>query len=469
MTLTSTVLREAVIYQYVFLAASLEASGGRKRPPDANALSYLERVLDWQDRWLHRAPPDGCPRPALAALDDADAELWLYPPNGEVDWIAASDRKRAGFTVARLTGGAILLQQGIGQPEEALPGVWDELRTGLWAPDQVLRESAHFLGCAVCYGGRVSDEEEARRQAEVVLCVRGSNQAVPVRCVPLSFGGWLCDRPGLRDTLALFYPDDPEAENAAGTYFNTIFPALLLYPYKVTHEYEREYEGNLRKRLEHQERILARVLAETRAPSNDLTRLEGQLKELAEAHGAFASDLASFQRLQQSVAVNAANLEEVFATHVLPRSGFLAARQARVTKDVRQMEADDRLYRAATTEADVSLRAIQVQAELERARVEREENDLTEKRNALLSFGSFIATILGTLIGVSNLVSDETGRALVNWWYGKPAEAVPSQFAVFIARLLLTVVIGASVCVPVLVYWYRSLQKAGKRSGPAPG
>jgi hypothetical protein len=298
---------------------------------------------------------------------------------------------------------------------------WNHLRSALEPVPPVLRQCRFFWGLLVCYGGRVADEKEALAAANAALAVGQSGRSGHVRCARLGAGLWLCDRLGLPDTVALFYADDDDAEARASEYFNDVIPTAAIYLKKIAYLYGKGYQSIGREQLRSLEDHLAKALAQARRAEPDpdkkanAEQAEEQLRHVAQTYGDFAAALALFKELQNTVAVNAANLKELLDKYGLPHEGPPAAWRAVVDRAAEQLAADDRYFEARTREAEITLRVLEARAELEREEQERRENDLAEKRNYRLNW---LILAVGYATVILTFVSDDTVKALIRWWNG---------------------------------------------------
>jgi hypothetical protein len=196
--------------------------------------------------------------------------------------------------------------------------------------------------------------------------------------------------------------------------------------------------------LAHEERALAAVLlvpvrvAADGPPSGDVEELDGRLRELAAAYNDFAADLAAFQRLAQAVRVNLLNLRQAFNEHSLPREGPLAVRLTAAERAMEQLEADDGFYQARVHQAEMALAALQVQADIERNRIEQEETRQAERRNRLLGF-------IGMVLALGQIMTDDVVLAFMRWllaFFGLVSSQPTPEGIIFGVKLLLVLAAG---------------------------
>lgn len=257
MSQPSSYVVDADLCQYVFLALEVEGEGGENRRLDvtrirhslARAAGRVDEFLGVPPRSFHYKIPEGDGR-----QEDED----IYP-DGPVDWIDNKQAQRAGFAHIRRTNGVLLLQLAFEHAGQSTPRDWSDLRDARWQPDAELKESCFFLGETTCYAGHAADAKQAELHAEEVL-VRPSKKAWPVRLVNLPFGGWLFDRPGLPDEIALFYPKQCEA--GSGPLMNELLPQLALFTRKIVYQFKSSYDKVLRREIERREKELLKVLKE---------------------------------------------------------------------------------------------------------------------------------------------------------------------------------------------------------------
>ncbi len=436
-------LREAVLYQYIFLSTQAEGEAGEPRQPDPAWLrSALAQAVRHPYDWLAVPLPQGEPAIAVPEPSDRRAIRRLYPPPGEPsDW--RRNGPWAAYADVQLSNGSLCLQLAYGCGGAGDDGVCQRLADAAWpVPDA----PGFVLGQTLCFGGRVADRAGAEAAAAIFLPPDPAHPW-PLRVAELSLGpgpdgapwvGWLCDRPGLPDRLAFFYPDDDEAERRASPFFNTILPELALSLHKIAHQYGRGYEQGLRLILAERERGLAGVLARVLPPPADADGLDAALKEVAAAYNAFAAELATFDRLAQAVAVNLANLQAAFSEHGLPRAGPLAVRLTAAERAASQLEADRGFYAARVAQAQMALAALGVQADIERARLEHEENRQAERQNLLLGF-------IAAVLALGEIMSDEVVLAFLRWLLGLfgqvPLDPMPAE-VIFGVKLGLIITIG---------------------------
>lgn len=426
-------VREPVLYQYVFLAAAAEDEAGHiLRLTDELALRLLRPGLRHLYAWLGRPPDEAPPVLHIPSDDERRKTMRLYPPPGRpADWIR--NAPWAAYPLVETSDGTLIVTLAFARAGQADEQTWPRLREAEWATPEPGR---FYFGRTVCFGGRVPDVEAAAREAEAVLA--GS---LPLRHADLPGGLWLFDRPGLPDRLALFYADTDEAERLAAAFFNNILPPLALLLHKIARHYMQGYETAQRVALENKEHRLAAVLQQTRTPRQDLSALESQLHELAGAYNDFTGELATFERLQQTLRVNLINLREVFVEHNLPREGPLAARLAAAEKALQQLEADEGFYQAAVRRAQIALAALQAQADVERGQLEEIENRQREEQNRLAERRNLILGLIGVALGalgLAEVVNESVGELLLRWL------SLPvSPLTVMTSRLALLLSFGA--------------------------
>lgn len=299
-------------------------------------------------------------------------------------------------------GDAVTCHLGYGRSGAADAQTWTRLDAGVWLAPEPLRDSPFYLGQTVCYAGRAASAADGRRQAEQLLPGAGGD----LRLASLPWGGWLYDRVGLPDRLALFYPDDDASEQAAGRFLNQVLPDLAVLAHKVSHQYSHTYWQRLRPQLAQEEQALSQVLLRGRALAQNLTGLEGQLEAIAAAYGLYAAGLGQFAQAMQGVRVNATNLEEEMGRLGLPATGALLAWRQGAAVAVAQMQADKAFYEATVQEAEVTLRTLQIQVDLQRGQIEAEENRLAERRNWWLA-------VIGILLALGEYVDRELAYSVL--------------------------------------------------------
>lgn len=388
---------EAMLHHYVFVATALEQAGGQPhRLTDAGWPAWPQAALAQQQAWLGQTDvaPAALPDSPTA---DGQAARQLYPVGRPARWQRGADGY-AAFAVIRQQQDTVTLQLACGQAGPATAETWSQLATGRW---QAPTASPLYLGQTLCFAGRIGALETAA--AATALLLPGARS---LRVTQLAWGGRLFDRPGLADHLALFYPDSDAAEAQAGLFLNETLPLLALAAHKAAHQYDRMYEGQLRARLNRHEQALAQVLLRAQAPGADTAALDRQLLVIAGAYGQFAADLGQFERIQQTVRVNAANLNAALAE--LPASdGPLAVWRSVAQRAVDQLQADEDYFRAIIQEAEVTLRTLQVRTDLERAELEEEENRLTAEENRLAERRNLILAAIGLILALGEFVSPE--------------------------------------------------------------
>ncbi len=434
-------LREAVLYQYIFLVSQVEGETGEPhRPNPARLQSLLAQAVHHPYDWLGAPLAAGAPAIDLPAPSPRRAAQRLYPPAGESSqWRLHGSA--AAYADVQLSNSTLSLQLAYACPGQADDDVRKRLTDAPWAlPD----DDAILLGQTHCFGGRVPDLAAAIAAAEAFLLTDPS-QPRPLRRTDLPLGdagaGWLFDCPGPGsesgrrppDRLAFFYPDTDDAERLASTLFNTVLPDLALSLHKVAHQYGRGYEQGLRPLLAAKERSLADVLARALPPPEGSEPLDLQLQELARVYNDFAADLATFDRLAQAVRVNLANLQAAFSEYDLPHTGCLAPRLTAAERAVQQLAADRGFYQARVQQAEMAISALHVQAEIERNRIEQEETRQGERRNLLLGF-------IAAVLALGQIVNDAVVIAFWGWllaFFGRtPLDPMPAAIT-FVVKLLL--------------------------------
>ncbi len=434
-----TSIREAALYQYTFLTTDLESpTGDILHPEQDDLIAMLRQAVHCVHNWLGR-PVDAVQLPtSLPPRNERRRELPVYPADGCSEWLHTEDERWAGYLFARVKNNSLILQLAYNRRGLANEETWPHLQTGLFCTPV---EEQFSLGQTLCFAGRVADPDAAAATAARVL--PGDPHPLRRADLPLPDGraAWLFDRPGLPDRLALFYPDDDEAERQVAPYLNTVLPDLLLSLHKIAHQYGRGYEGALRLLLAEKERALAKVLTGEPPSGSDVAGLDARLSELAGAYNDFARELAGFDRLAQAVRVNLLNLRECFAEHGLPREGPLAVSLIAAERAVAQLEADDGFYRARVRQAQMALSALQVRAEIERARLEQEEDRRDRQRNLLLGF---IAAVLALGQVTSDAVAEDFLKWGVRLFGGVPLDPMPALL-VFAGKLGLVLVAGLLV------------------------
>lgn len=436
-------LREAVLYQYVFLTTQVESeSGDLPRSDRAGLQSLLAQAVRHPYDWVGDPLAAGAPAIDLSLAAPRRASQRLYPPpGGPSEW--RSQNEWAAYADVQLSNGALCLQLAYACRGDAGAGVRQRLAAAPWpAPG-----TEFLLGQTLCWGGRVPDLAAAIAEAELALPA-GPAPPWPLRRSDLPLDGdraaWLFDRPGLPDRLAFFYPDDDEAEHAASAFFNAALPGLALSLHKIAHQYGRGYEQGLRPLLAEKERSLAAVLARTLPPPTGAELLDASLHKLAGAYNDFAADLAACDRLAQAVAVNLANLQAAFSEHALPRTGCLAPRLTAAEQAVQQLDADRGFFQARVNQAQIALSALQVQAEIEHNRLAAKETQQAGRRNLLLG-------LIAAVLALGQIVNDEVVLAFWRWLlavFGQvPLDPMPAAIT-FAIKLFL--VFGASLLVVLL-------------------
>ncbi|MCS6847354.1 MAG: hypothetical protein RMN52_06530 [Anaerolineae bacterium] len=441
------VLREAALYQYVFFAAQVEGETGELRAPDPG---WLQATLAAAARhpydWLGCPLPAGQPAIALPPADTRRRVVRLHPPPAErTAW--SCHGRRAAYAEIYLHNGVLSVRLAYGCRGDADDETYRRLAEAAWSPAEDDRTRDFLRGQTLCYVGRAAGPDAA--QAIAARLLPAGAQAWPLRRADLPLTGgstgspaghcaaWLFDRPGLPDRLALLYPDDDEAERQVAPYLNAALPELLLALHKIAHLYGRGYEAGLRPLLAERERALAAVLAGESAPAGGVNALDARLTELAEAYHAFARELAIFDRVTQAVRVNLLNLREHVAEYGLPREGPPAAWLTAAERAAGQMEADEGFYRARVRQAEMALAALQVQAEVERAHLEQQEDRRDRQRNLLLGF-------IAAMLALGQVIGDETIAELLRGAGLTPAGPIPAAL-IFIARLALVLGVGLLV------------------------
>ncbi|GAB4157514.1 MAG: hypothetical protein Fur0021_26490 [Candidatus Promineifilaceae bacterium] len=392
-------VREAMVHHYLFLARSLENAAAVEKLPASVWQAWQQGALKHQQTWLGT----GGTTPAAAQLPGVEVgRQQLYPPDQQPARWQRGANEYAAFAFAQAAGDAVTIHLGYGRSGAADAATWARLEAGVWFAPEPLPDSPFYLGQTICYAGRAASATDGRRQAEQLLPGVGGD----LRLASLPWGGWLYDRVGLPDRLALFYPDDDAAEQAAGRFLNQVLPDLAVLVHKVSHQYSRIYWQRLRPQLEQREQALSRVLLRGRALAQNLTGLEGQLGSIAAAYGHYAADLGQFAQAMQGVRINAANLEEEMGWLGLPPAGALLAWRQGAAVAVAQMQADKAFYEATVQEAEVTLRTLQIQVDLQRGQIEAEENRLTEWRNGWLA-------VIGILLALGEYVDRELAYSLL--------------------------------------------------------
>jgi hypothetical protein len=385
-----------MLIQYAFFALAMESPAGELVPtPEAWLLETVRSALRRVRGWLG-LPSDPGDFPAdLAQPKDARVLTWTVYASGRLE---DTDRQRVGFVQARGHSDTLIVETGYGRRGPATDGAWDGLRIALWSPPAV----PACLGQTLCYGGIVPGVEEMTRQATQALASREPGE---LRQCELPYG-WLFDHPQVSDVLALFYPDEA-AEKRAEIFFHFALPLLAMYAHKVAREYW-DYERGLRPGLDAAERALAQALTAAAQPQSDLLVLEGQLQGVASAYAVFSNDLSTFEGRRQSVAINVRNFGEALARHELPTAGPLAARQAALQRWLGRMEADEGYHQAVVRRAEMTLRGLQVQAEVKRAQAAEAEARAEQRTNLWLA-------AVGITLAVGQIVDQDAADWLACW------------------------------------------------------
>jgi len=115
--------------------------------------------------------------------------------------------------------------------------------------------------------------------------------------------------------------------------------------------------------------------------------------------------------VQQIVAINLANLQQIFTRYNLPRQGVLAAWLTAAERDMGQLEADSGFYTARTRQAQIALTTLQVRAEIWRAQIEKEENRLAERRNLILG----LVSAVGVILALGEVIDNNATEAFLRW------------------------------------------------------
>lgn len=160
--------------------------------------------------------------------------------------------------------------------------------------------------------------------------------------------------------------------------------------------------------------------------------LEIRLSKLADKYASMARHLMLFEHDLKAMQVNQSNLERFLDEYSLPKEGFLQSIVTISRDKVRQVEADMEFYRIVMQQADTTLNAVQMRAEIERERREHAEDERDQQRNLILGFIAVILT-LGQLIGDEVIVELLRDIGVVM------NAAAPSHMQIFFARLVLLV------------------------------
>jgi hypothetical protein len=270
--------------------------------------------------------------------------------------------------------------------------------------------------------------------------------------------GWLFDCIGQPDTCALFYPDTDEDEARATRFFNNCLPDALGFLKKIAFQLRQVCGGDRDDQMRTLERALSKELICARKKEGDLDRLEGDLHQVTKAFDRFAAGLALIKTLQNTVAINASNLCELLGRFNIPNEGLPAAWRAIAVRAVEQLAADDRYYEIAAREAEITLRILEVRAQMERDRTERKANELAQQRNQRLALLAVLVAAVGTAL---TLASDDTVKALIRWVDGRDVSAPPSFWELLLAKLAMLIPIIALIfccwfgCLWLLKQWKR--------------
>ncbi len=440
-----TILSEAMLHHFVFVATALEKAGGGRHTFAADVwAAWPQAALAQQQAWLGRVVDPALWLPETPTADSQPTRQ-LYPAGRRAQWQRGDDGY-AAFAALRQQQDAVTLHLAFAREGQADEATLTHLATGLWQPPA----DALFLGQTLCFAGRVGDLNAAEGLAAQVL-----PGARALRMTELTWGGCLFDRPGLADHLALFYPDNDAMEAQAGVFLNESLPLLALAAHKVAHQYDRMYEGQLRARLNGHEQALAQVLLRAQAPGADTAALDRQLDAIAGAYGQFAADLGQFERIQQTVRVNAANLNELLTDMELSGGPPAAWRNA-VSRAGAQLQAGEDYFRAIVQEAEVTLRTLQVRTDLERATLEIEDNRLTTEENRLAERRNLILAAIGVILALGEFVSTEATYQVLCFVVGalkrSCTPAADLGFGLMLMRLLLAA-LGAGLIYLVWRVW----------------
>lgn len=434
----TTPLREVALYHYLYLALTLEQGSGPQQWTEAQWQEQGLAPLRHWGQWLgQEIDPAGLPHPAAKASEKATP---LFNSNG---WQAGP---------GSLVGQALLQQQGdslqyllaLGQEGPAGADSWPTLQAGRFAPPPSLTSSQFWLGQLSCYAAIIPNLATAQTTAETLLPGR-----TPLRCHYFDWGGWLFDRPGLPDQLALFYPDE-SAERAASPWLNDYLPALGLAGHKIAHQYQRRYREGLWPELLAAEQNLRRILHQPRPEPTNFREAQTRLAQIAQAYHPFGLAIGHFERVQQGIMINQHNLQQVSQD---PAGGFVAALLAAADRANQQMAADRAFFQATIQETELTLGALQIEVDILRGQEEQRENELQAAENKLSERRNLLLGLVGLALALGEFVSPEAtyqGLCWVVTAIGRtcsPAETLP--IALVFLRLL-TVIVGSGL---LLLIW----------------
>ena len=379
---------KAALIRYLFFAESVEGPAGtREFLEKSDFLSAMwGAVSGWSaGHGVKLTPPFPPPFPNQETRTDR-AEI--YPTGTTTVWLDTQDVKVQASVRAKWLQETLCLELGLRALSAADKTTWLNLKQRMGELADVIRNARCFLGTLDAYAGQVDNETAARAAASAALEADGP-EPFPPRQVALPGGGWLFDAAGLPDTVAVFSTQQLGDESRVDHFLGGALLEISLYAAKIVHQYRR-YWDTARDGLDKSELRLAGILHASDPPADpkltqaekihqSLERLQSRVEKVAGAYGEFAARLSIFQRLQHSVSINVTNLESCLSAYNLPIEGPLGALRNDVATKTGQLRVDGGFYEVRVREAEMTMRSLQGQAEILRARLAEQSNERLDR------------------------------------------------------------------------------------------
>jgi hypothetical protein len=234
------------------------------------------------------------------------------------------------------------------------------------------------------------------------------------------------------------------SQAAATVLANRLLPAAARYRARARDVYDHLYRGPLEERL----KLNSELLASYRLPSQRRDVLDKQVSELAERLADYGQAYAELQGHRQSIRIDRENFDALLRRNGLPDAGWFREAHQEIQIAARQIEADAGYADIQFRRGQSLMTSMSTRAEIMRAAIEQEENDLSTRRNLLL-------TGIGLILGLGQIIDRDTGKEFVAWLNGWIGGALATQGAtLFVARAGLVVVLSAVFfAVGWLLWW----------------
>lgn len=397
-----TPVREPVIVHYDFFVTAIY-EGVRER---TLASDEFRQELAHAIGNFYTACDAPTPSTSLAPWSERDGTLWPDSPALK-GWQDGASGIACRVT-CRLVDSTLVLQRAMGYKGRTLTKAneWREFQSLMPQIPARLAENDCYLGHWTACGG-IADQtalDEVDATTEFVRRILEADRpSRMIRQMTLDTQVRLMDVRGVPNRFVLLHSQSAEESGRTGEIYDEFLTKVGLLLCKTSRLAGSSYRERDRRLLLQKERTLVEAMERARiVDAGAVIDLERQLHAVAQAFNSFIGVYSAFQQVRNTTKLNQAKLTNVLSEWVPRIEGPAVAWTASVASAVDQLEADHAYFDATLREADLTLRAVQAQAEVLRLHQEQRENELLESRNSRLNQLMIWLAIFGSIIALES-------------------------------------------------------------------